>query len=254
VRLIVLVDLEGNMEGPPSLPVGERVVVKVNEDTLLEDAVIRSVKATGTVPMFQKVDPSFYWVHYLRDADNPDAGYLPMPDAVVAKDGRILWSEGAKSRIAIGDVIRAKEADLFDGDPLGLWLERPLTGDGIPPDWSDFFNWLGAVGGVVGLFDLLKSLYTRWQDRGARSPYAFLDIVLSRKQWNRRELRQLLGLSEEEASDLLDSFGYDTSSSDPETFRVSADPNRSDVRRLILEEQLHRPEDTEPNAEDSGDK
>lgn len=37
----------------------------------------------------------------------------------------------------------------------------------------------------------------RWQERGARSPYAFLDIVVARDEWDRRDLAQLLGLSKE---------------------------------------------------------
>jgi hypothetical protein len=254
VELVAIVDLEGNQWVSPPLPVGKRVVIDVDEDTLLEEAVVRAVKATGTVRPFEDVDPRYYWVHYLRDADNPDAGYLGTPSAVVAKDGEILWMEGAKDRVTIGDVVRAKQVGLFDGDPLGVWLEKPLGGDGIPPDWTDFFNWLGAIGGAVGLFDLLKSLYTRWQERGARSPYAFLDVVLSREEWNRRDLSQLLGLSAKEATDLLDSFGYDASDIDPEFFRLSPDPERSAIRRKILEDQLHRAsEESEEEFDDLED-
>lgn len=220
--------------------------IDVEPTTRLEDAAVRCVDAARPeIP----IEARHYWIHFLRDSQDPKPEYLPMPRAVVADDGELLWTEDARDRVTIADVIRTREAGLFDGDPLGVWLEAPMYGDGFIPDWLDFFEWLAAIGGTAQLVAFLKDRHKRWQARGARTPYAFLDIVLTRDEWNRRDVSQLLGLSGPEASDLLESFGFEPAADDDDRWTLSKDAKRSALRKRILEEQLHRT--TEEGSEET---
>lgn len=76
---------------------------------------------------------------------------------------------------------------------------------GRPLKWLEEFLFLGGVGWFVGF---LRKHYPHWKDRGASTPFAFLDLVVAREEWDRRQLSQLLGLSEQEAMELLTSMGF----------------------------------------------
>jgi hypothetical protein len=72
-----------------------------------------------------------------------------------------------------------------------------------------------------------------------------LDLVVARDEWSRRQLGQLLGLTEQEATELLTSMGFEADKADEDVWTPSADPDKSMLRRRIIRDSLHRPDDEE---------
>lgn len=245
MELVAYVDREGAGWPPAEHAIGERVVITVTPDTLLNDAVARAVAAAGG----DAVEPIYYWVHFLRDRHARAPEYVALPRIVVTEDGQALWTEAAKDLVTFADLIRARDAGFLQGDPLGLFLEQPMYGDGILGNWLDLFEWLGAIGGTAKFLAWLKARYSKWEARGARSPFAFLDMVLIRDEWAWKDLARLLGLSESEAIDLLEMFGYEPVDVIRSRWRVSTDPERSALRQRLLRDQLHREDDTDSPRE-----
>jgi hypothetical protein len=242
---VAFVDTEGTGWPPPERALGIRVVIEVGEDTLLEDAVERAVLAATSTP---KVEPRYHWIHFLRDHNEPSPEYLAMPRAVVAEDGQILWTEGAKDRVTIGDLFRARDAGFFDGDPQGVWLEIPMYGDGILRTWLEFLTWVEAIGGLAQLAVFLRAQYKKWESRGSRTPYAFLDLVTARDEWEGRDVQQFLNLNEQEARELLQLFGFENTEGDH--WRMSRDPKRLYFRRQLYQDWLYREADDDADGGD----
>jgi hypothetical protein len=251
MRFVAIVYMEVSGWPSPERATGKRIEIEVAGDTRLEEVAERCVGIAGSS---LQIPGRYYYMYFLRNSQAAESEYVEMPRAFVAEDGQLLWTEGAKDRITIADALRTRDAGFLDADPLGMWLEPPTYGDGIIPDWLAFFDWLGAIVGTAQFLAFLKATYKRWQDRGARTPYAFLDLVLARDEWSRRDLRQLLGLNDTEASELLHSLGFECAGEDENRWTVSTDPNRSALRNRILREQLHRPsEDGSEQGEDQED-
>ena len=196
---------------PPRFRAGvRRISLDAKPADTLRSLINRAVEEVGRDP-----SQSYFFPLFLLDARESGSSFVPGPRAVIAEDGEFLWSEGAFDRITVADLERAQQRGFFGGDPHGLFLELPAYGDGIPSGWEELFAWLNAIGGVASIAtavvmftSVLRARYRQWQKRGARTPYAFLDIVLARREWRPDELRQPLGLSEAEATDLLESLGY----------------------------------------------
>jgi hypothetical protein len=244
MKLIAYVDREGGSHGwPPAGPAaGIRLEMDVDPEAPFDEIAREVVLAAG-------FDPAqfYYWPHFLLSASGEDL--VNFPSAVVAADGQILWSEGARNLITFADLQRTRDTGLFEGDPYAIYLEQPMYGDSMIPNWLNLFEWLAAIGGSAQLLSWLKAHYTKWEVRGARTPFAFLDLVLTRQEWVWKDLAQLLDLSEDETLDLLEIFGYEPVDVIRSRWRVSDDPKRLALRRQLLRDQLHRDdEDTEDNG------
>jgi hypothetical protein len=189
----------------------------------------------GTGPVYSPVA--------LRDASRRPPELIPFPGAVPDESGELVWTEGARNRVTIADLQRAREQGLFNGDPAGVFLERPMYGE-APPGWQEFFSWLADLGGVLSLAGMLlavvRRVWNHWKERGAVTPFAFLDLVLSRDRWDEQHLSRLLSLSDKETADLLTSLGYVKSKEARGVWVTSDDLNQSELRRRVIEDYLHR--------------
>jgi hypothetical protein len=245
MRYVAYVDSEEMTYGPtdPDRPPEAPVVLDVEPDDRFEEVVQRAMHAAG-------FDGFAWWPYFLEDASDPASPLVPYPFVGVAEDGEFVWSWGARDRMTLADLERAREKGFFLGDPYGVWVRRPQGGDSLLPGWEEFLDWVWgfAAGGVFSAgIAVLKKRYKHWQARGATNPISFLDVVPMRKAWKKSDVSELLGLSEEEAVDVLISFGYEEDESDPNRWTVSTDPMRSALRRRIIEDYLHRSMDDEDN-------
>jgi hypothetical protein len=165
---------------------------------------------------------------------------MPFPRALPDVRGELIWSEGGRHLVTIGDIQRAKDEGLFEGDPTAVFLEGPFFGE-APPGWIDLLDWLSAIGpavsGVALLVAFIRRRYEQWKGRGAVTPFAFLDLVVARDEWKQEHLARLLGVSDQEASDLLTSMGFVPVG---DQWKTTQDPKASGLRRKIIEEYLHR--------------
>jgi hypothetical protein len=252
MKFIAIVYMEVAGWPSPKRATGNRVEIEVEGTTRLEEAAERCVDLAGST---LQIPGRHYYMHFLRNSETAEPEYVEIPRAFVAEDGELLWTEGAKDRITIADAIRTRDAGLLDADPLGMWLEPPTYGDGIIPDWQNFFEWLAALGTAAQFLAFLRNRYRRWQSRGARTPYALLDLVLARDEWLRGDVGRLLGLNDTEASELLESLGFEPTEVDPNRWTLSRDRNKTYLRRRILEDQLHRTVDEghDRDSDEGGD-
>jgi hypothetical protein len=155
--------------------------------------------------------------------------------------------------MTLSDLRRAHEVGLFEGDPGGVFLERPMYGE-APPGWEDFLSWIAdsasLTGTVVAFIALMRRRLQHWKGRGASTPYAFLDVVVGREEWNRDDLCQLLRLNQDEATDLLASLGFVADPGDQTLWRAQSDPGGSTLRGKILHDWLHHPPEHRESDED----
>ena len=255
MQFVVYVDEEGSGWPPRETAPGDPIILEVEPNTRLDDVAAEAISTGGRrlrdLYHYGGEGP-YYWPRSLRDASRRPPELTAFPRVVPDELGELLWTEGARSRVTIADLQRARAEGFFSGDPAGVFLERPMYGE-APPGWHDLMSWLADVGGVVSLAAMLLAVvrkgWEHWKDRGAVTPFAFLDLVPAREQWEERHLSQLLGLSAEETSDLLTSLGYVKSEDTGEIWVVSDNPDRSELRRRIIEDYLHRTYDN-PHKDD----
>ncbi len=237
----------------PETATGRRVEFEVQPETRLEDAITESIRRARAA----RTDRAFYWAHFLKDASDPNPEYVGMPRLVLDENGEAIWTEGAKDRVTFADLVRARDAGYFDGDPFGVWLEAPTGGNGVIPDLLDLFDWLEGLG-VAGLLAVLKGGYERGDaEAHVRRTRSSMWSSFERNGTSRNS-DNFSGWNDERHGDLLDSFGYEPVEGEADTYRVSSDPNRTEIRRRILKEQLHRdPDDLDKpyygEPEDDGD-
>ena len=185
----------------------------------------------------------------LRDSDNPDSELLLFPRVAIAEDGQFIWVWGARDRATFADYERARAAGYTEGDPYGVFLWRPLGGDGIIPTWLDLIQWLeeGAVVGAAAWFiAFIRRHVAKWEGRGASVPNDFLDLVVARDEWSRADLARLLGISDDDASGMLAALGYVPVDPVGQTrWVVSKDSDLTALRRRILRDFMHRYEGQE---------
>ncbi len=253
MRFVVYLDREGTKWPPPEHAPGEPVIIDTDPGNRLDDVAVQAIKTmprqlqglyqiAGGGPYFSPVA--------LRDAKAPNPELLPFPRVVIDENGEFLWTDGARDRVILADIQRTHDAGFFEGDPGGVFLERPMFGE-APLGWDDFLQWLiefAFLFGVGEFVAFIRRKYEHWRNRGAATPFAFLDIVVAREEWDRQQLSQLLGLTEQEASELLTSMGFEPSQSDPNQWAASDNPETSALRKKIIHDFLHR-----PKQEDEGE-
>jgi len=246
LQFVVYVDEEGSTGPPRETAPGDPIILEVAASSRLDDVAAEAIRTGGRrfrgLYYYGSGGP-YYSAVSLRDASRRPPELTAFPRVVPDESGELLWAEGARSRVTIADLQRAKAEGFFSGDPLGVFLERPMYGE-APPGWHELISWLADIGGVLSLGRMLlavvRKMWEHWKDRGAVTPFAFLDLIPARKQWDEQHLRRLLGLSAEEASDLLTSLGYVEPEDGSGIWVVSDDPDRSELRRRIIEDYLHR--------------
>jgi hypothetical protein len=183
------------------------------------------------------------WIWLVAPPDDRNRQFMTGIPAVIADDGGLHWILGeAPDRVTLAELQRTSDAGLFAFDPNAICVERLVGANGILPGWEEFFGWLSehtadAIIGVavVSLIRRLKQLVPRWQRRGARTPYAFIDVVPVRSQWRLEELAQLLSVDQEEARDLLETLGF-VLNADSGYYEASTDPQVGELRRRIIED------------------
>lgn len=254
MRFVVYLDEEGSGWPPRKTAPGDPIILEVDPETRLDDMAAEAISAGGR--HFRDLyyyggEGPYYWPGSLRDASRRPPQLTAFPPVVPDESGELLWTQGARSRVKIADLYRAKQEGFFNGDPTGVFLERPMYGE-APPGWHEFMSWLADVGAAslaAMLLAVVRMAWEHWKDRGAITPFAFLDLVPAREQWDERHLSTLLGLSAKATSDLLTSLGYVRSEDASEIWVVSDDPDRSELRRRIIEDYLHRTYDN-PHEDD----
>lgn len=247
MRFVVYLDREGTTWPPPKTAPGEPIVLEIDASVRLDDAAAEAIDASGPATRAHYhvgVEHGlFYWAVSLRDASASPPELVPFPRAVPDHTGELIWTEGARHQVTLADLQRARTEGFFEGDPAGVFLERPMYGE-APPGWLDLIEWLASLGsavsGVAMLVALLRKRVERWKARGAVTPFAFLDLVPAREKWNEDHLAQLLGIDGDEATDLLTSFGYVRGDENERLWVVSHDPEASALRKRIIEGWLHR--------------
>jgi hypothetical protein len=246
MRFITYVDEEGSPWPPRQFAPGDAVVIDVDAAIRLDDAAAEALSLVGDrirgLYFFGDEGPIYSPVS-LRDVSRRPPELMPFPAAVPDATGELLWTEGARDRVTLDDLQRAKTGGFFNGDPGGIFLERPMYGE-APPGWLDLLSWLSDVGGTLALagmlIDIVRNRWERWKSRGAVTPFAFLDLVPSRARWDEGHLAQLLGISKDEAVDLLRSFGYERAERSPGLWLAAQNPTQSALRRRIIEDYLRR--------------
>jgi len=234
---------------PPDMrPTRAIEVDDVQFSTLLDEvamAAIHRVEPEVHEKYHGTEDYPLYHAVAVRDSGAEPPELIPFPRMVPDPNGEAIWTGGGRSQITVGDLARARERGFFDGDPTALFLEPPVYGGEALPGWEELFHWLGQLGkGVtVALFvAVIRSGYEHWRSRGAFTPFVFLDLVVSRQEWDVGELAQLLRISDKEERDLLISIGFEEST-EPGHWTTSSDPKASELRKKIIEDYLHRPYD-----------
>lgn len=251
MRFVVYIDREGSPWPPRERVPSESVSVEVTPRTAFGDAVAEALQAAGedvrALYYYPGHEPPVYWPYMLRDARNPESELLRFPQVAISEDGQFLWTWGARDQATFADYVRAREAGFFEGDPYGVFLERPMYGDGLIPGWEELIQWLqeGAVVGMAAwLISFFRRHFSRWEERGATTPVAFIDIVVARKEWDRAQLSQLLGIQEEEAATFLTELGYVPIDAVGRTRWVwSDDPDKAALRKHILRDFMHSHEE-----------
>jgi hypothetical protein len=255
LQFVVYLDEEGSGWQPRKKTSGEPIILKVDPARRLDDVAAEAIGKAGD--RFRDLyyyggQGPIYWPRALRDASQRPPELMTFPWALPDESGELLWSEGARSRVTIADLQRAKAEGFFKGDPTGVFMVSPMGGE-APPGWHEFMSWLADVGGVVSLATVLltvvRKAWTHWKDRGAVSPFGFLDVVTVRDQWDERHLARLLRLSSEQTADLLTSLSYVLTNETDGVWVLSDDPDRSGLRRRIIEDYLHRTYD-HPQGDD----
>jgi hypothetical protein len=83
MKFVAIVDTEGTAGPPPDRAIGKRIVIEVEPDSKLEDAIEECCRTwAAELP----TDPLHYWIHFLRGSQATDPEYVPYPNAVVAED------------------------------------------------------------------------------------------------------------------------------------------------------------------------
>jgi hypothetical protein len=259
VRFVVYLDPEGTTWPPPTHPPGPPVILEADPEATLEEVASEAIRTSGEEMyrhyFFADSGPH-YWLEGLSDAAADEPDLVPFPRVVIDANGEFLWSEGARSRITLADLQRSRDAGFYEGDPGGIFLERPMFGE-APPGWEDFLQWISqfasAIGGVIGFVALVRKGLDHLRNRGAATPYAYLDIVVGREEWNRDQLRQLLRLDEKEVVELLETLGFVPDPTEPKKWRAQPDPGRSTLRGKIIHDWLHHPAEDEVEDDENGD-
>jgi hypothetical protein len=256
VKFVVYIDREGSGWPPPERPPGEHGTAEVTRETPFGVAVaeaLRDARADSDGLYYFEGKGPYYSPRLLRDASDPDSGLVAFPRVAITSYRQLLWTWGARDVATFADYERSRDAGFFEGDPYGVFLERPMYGDGIIPGWEELVLWLqeGAVVGAVGwLISFLRKHGARYEKRGAVAPSAFLDIIWLRDEWELSDLCALFELDEEEASKLLESQGYEPRDAvGRHHWRVSTDPEATALRRRIRHDFLHYADEDQTGGE-----
>lgn len=249
MRVKVFIHPTGQWTTPFMNGLDHEMVEASDEMTLQETAETALAQANLSL------DPTWIWL--IEQPDEQGRQQMTSTAAVIDDHGVLRWVQEGVADVTVEELRRTHEAGLFKGDPAAICVERMLGANGVLPGWEDFFQWLtnavgaGLVAAVVTKFSsILRRHSPRWQKRGAKSPYGFLDVVLARDRWNRSEVARLLQIKDQEAHDLLESLGFVLEGTD-DSYRLSQDPRVGELRRRILKDFLHREDGHETGIERS---
>lgn len=251
MKFVVYLDAEGTTWPEPTHAPGVPTVLDVDPETKFEDAAREAIKVAGREmsSRYAIADGGpYFWAMGLRDASVEPPELVRFARVAIDADGEFLWTEGARDRMTLADLRRAQESGFYEGDPGGVFLERPMFGE-APPGWEDFLQWIadfaGVIAAVSAFVGFVRRQLERWKSRGANTPFDFLDLVVGRDEWKLDQLCELLRLDANEGSDLLAMLGFEADTDDPNHWRAQSDPGRSTLRGRIIYDWLHR--------QDSGD-
>lgn len=179
--------------------------------------------------------------HARADGSRAVAPYLSV---AVDERKRLYWRIGAgSSDTTVGDVIRANEEGLFEGDPLAFAVDRGGYGDGgLVVTWAGLMELLKDIGGIAGgaiaLQKLAKWLHAfierhlpKWLRRNAKNPSAFFDAVIGRQTWDVVQLARLLEIERDEAANLLVALGYELVEGN--TYTWSSEESKMELRKAL---------------------
>lgn len=161
-----------------------------------------------------------------------------VPLTVVDDDGRALWSAWDYRLIPYAQLVRTVEAGAMPGDARKLYLAlRYPGGDGVALSWPDLIESVKAAwevgrivaeaGGIYAAYKIVHDVVQarlrrgenvveehahRWDQRDAW-PESFRSF-LGERAWDSGTLAGLLGCSDDDASAVLELFGYARSNTD----------------------------------------
>lgn len=218
-----------------------QVELIAREDDRLVDLSKQAFDVAGLSPL------DGYTITFVSFPDDVGRRELvPYLHVGVDRGGLLFWRLGVGStETSIGDVERAAEQGLFDGDPHAYTVDRGGYGNGgLVATWDDLTAFLKEVGGVGGgvviVATLARSLarvigvnLRKWLPRHARYPDTFFNSIVSRSEWDVTRLARLLDVDESEARDLLVALGYE---GPHDVLRISDDKDKAHLRKRLAEQ------------------
>jgi hypothetical protein len=231
--------------GPESMrgsvgPVGDdqHVEIAADEGDTLGSVLYKAARLFGIdadTRMFPgaTLESGLYWVSFFKpqhlDPDSEDHPVVQHEVIGVDEDEIAHWASFRD--MTCGDLIRAGEAGLIDGDVrrpyLIPWVPQ---GGGALPEWHVILNVLTALRDIANspgpllntyaIYEIVHKLARRawpakkaiehrhqqWADRGAGLREAF--ALVSAKPWQSKELARLLCCSQKEVEALLWGWGF----------------------------------------------
>ena len=199
-----------------------KVELEVSETETLTE-VLRRAAERFAVP-FSVTSVAFYRGDP-QETEIRSTWFVVVPNA----EGRATWRNFKE--VLYGDLMRAAEAGVVDGDPLRPYLIiAPQVGNGVLIDWQTYVETfkvfreicevLGVPGALYATRDVARRLMHRsreaeqvleqhsgrWHSAGA-DPHTFNEW-LNDKAWHSADLGDLLGCTQSEAEAVLWSFGF----------------------------------------------
>ena len=219
---VTLVFLPAHGDGP--WPLQSSAVLDVPSSATLRE-IIEVAKADHPRAFKLREDARVLdiWVPVLIQGDvwQPlwDLSGPPPPMVSVDPQGHATWVPSLLDyeKLTLDDIRRAAEAGVLDARTDTIGYCEGGYGNGDVPAlfdvWQAFVPWLQVIVGIVGsvaldrLCRLLGGRWRQWRERKA-TPETFLNLIMTKRTWNRERLARLLDVTDPEADDILTALGY----------------------------------------------